>query len=111
LPISATRAQWALVRGVAEEIRRQQASNKLGGNIGPLYMLTLIIAIFGGVILWVELENKGRLIPLLLLGLGAGALLGIIYFLESFLLNRILHREISVTSAQISSTRRLPCNH
>jgi hypothetical protein len=95
LPVSVTRSQWALMRGIAEEIRRQDADDRLGGNIKPLYVLTLIFGVFGGVIMWVQLERQSKLVPFLVLGLSMGTLLILIYLLEGFLLNRILHRNVS----------------
>jgi hypothetical protein len=96
LPPSVSRKEWSIVRGIAAEIRRQDAHDKVSGNINPLYILTLMGAAGGGIAIWMEFEHQSKSIPLALLVTGTCVILYLIKRLHRFLLNRALHREMAI---------------
>jgi hypothetical protein len=96
LPPSVSRKEWSIVHGISVEIRRQDADDKVSGNIDPLYLLTLMGAAGGAIAIWLKFEHRSKTIPLALLVTGTCVLLFLIMRLHRFLLNRALHREMAI---------------
>jgi hypothetical protein len=96
LPPSVSRKEWSILRGISLEIARQDADDKVSGNINPLYILTLMGAAGGAIAIWMEFEHKSKSIPLALLETGTCVILFLIHRLHRFLLNRALHHEMAI---------------
>jgi hypothetical protein len=94
LPPSVSRKEWALAVGILAEIHRQDADDKVSGNINPLYILSLMGAAGGFIAVWMELAPERKPVAFTLLALGTCAVLFLIHRFHKFLLNRALHREV-----------------